>query len=154
MERYTTTFSTFANFGDSKKSNTNPPADIMLLIALLAWVKPDEVQEYMNNKDIEMMRCLDNDVEKETWKLHSLYRSKIKSDLEEMCKRMHLPIPAGYTTKNNLVKLIANKTKDSIPKTAILYSGNLACVPATTTGLGKLVSHFALSWICFFRNQR
>ena len=115
-----------------------PPEDIILLIAILAWIKPAEVKEYLEKKESDMMRCLDNDVQRDTWKSHPLYSSNTKSKLEEMCKVQHIPIPSGYSTKHNLVKLLAEKMKDPTSKTSILYSGNLAKVPSTTTGLGKL----------------
>ena len=116
----------------------NPPTDIVLLIALVAWVKPNEVSEYFSNKDTEMMSCLDNDILRETWKSHPLYCKHNKNQLVDLCRQNQIPIPYGYDLKHNLVKLIAEKSGSPTPPVAILYSGNLTNVPTTTSKIAKL----------------
>ena len=107
----------------------NPLTDIVLLIALVAWVKPNEVSEYFSNKDNEMMSCLDNDILRETWKSHPLYCKHNKNQLVDLWRQNQIPIPYGYDLKHNLVKLIAEKSGSPTPPVASLYSGSMFPLP-------------------------
>ena len=60
-----------------------PTEDVALLIALVAWVKPEDVTEYFSNKETEMNSCLENDILRETWKCHPLYRKHTKNQLAD-----------------------------------------------------------------------
>ena len=101
-------------------------------------MKPNEVSESFSNKDTEIMSCLDNDILHETWKSHPLYCKHNKNQSVDLCSQNQIPILYGYDLKHNLVKLIAEKSGVPTPPVAILYSGSLTNVLATTSKLAKL----------------
>ena len=114
----------------------SPPDDIVLLIALLVWIPPSEVIAYLKMKKDEMIATIDGDQERERWKNHLLYTDNSKNDLQQMCRKQHIPVPCGYT-KHNLVKLISEKNGEDQPPPIILYAGNLQKVPQTIQALSR-----------------
>ena len=68
---------------------------------------------------------LDNDEQSETWKEHTLYKLNNKANVEDMCRKNHIPIPSGKIPKHRLVKHIVENHGEETPSTTILYAGNL-----------------------------
>ena len=64
-----------------------------------------------------------------------------KANLEDMCRKNHIPIPSGKIPKHNLVKLIVQNCGEEIPPTAILYAGDIEHIPKTTTTNHKFIIH-------------
>ena len=81
----------------------NPPADIVYLVAILAWVLPDKVKEYYKKVEKQMEETIENDRNREQWKEHSLYKQHTK---ESICRKSRITVTSSLA-KHTLVKLIS-----------------------------------------------
>ncbi len=60
----------------------DPPNDVLKLIALLAWVTEADARTYYQNLHTDMTETLNNDMARERWKQHALYKNS-KQQLEQ-----------------------------------------------------------------------
>ncbi len=114
-----------------------PPDDVVDLIGLVAWVPPKEVREYYNKSSEEQNRVIGNDIKREQWKNHKLYKEKSKHELEVLCKEMRIPVNAGLN-KHELVQLISDSKGEDPPAEIQLYSGDVHSIPSSTVAISKL----------------
>ena len=67
-----------------------PPPDIarlIALLALLAWVTPDEAKEYYSKSHGKVNSMLETDLQREKWKEHPLYMNNTKEQLVSSSKQ-------------------------------------------------------------------
>ena len=116
-----------------------PPPDIARLVALLAWITPDEAKEYYSKLHTQVNNTLETDQQRGKWKNHPLYVSNNKEELEKLCRSLKIPVTPA-TTKHQLVILISKKRgeRESNDTTESPYSGGLANVPKTVTAINHL----------------
>ena len=113
-----------------------PSPQISKLIALLAWVKLDEVSEYFTKLRDQLKNTMDCDEERERWKAHPLYSKNTKEQLEKLCHSLKIPVTPALT-KHQLATLIMKKRGDPEPK-AVSQTLSLSEFPDTVTGINHL----------------
>ena len=106
MEWYTRTVSTIQFTAMPK-----PPPDIARLIALLAWIPPNEFKEYYSKIQERVNDILDTDQQWEKWKKQPLYMNKTKDELKKTCRKLKIPVTPS-TNKHQLVLLISRNRGD------------------------------------------
>ena len=98
-------------------------------IALLAWITPSKVKAH-HKKLLHQYESQENaEKERERWKVHPLYQSKKKPQLEAMCRQFKIPVTHSLP-KFQLVKLIVEKKKEP-PPNILKYNGNLSSLPTS-----------------------
>lgn len=114
----------------------SPSSDIMESIAFLAWVSTKEAKEYFTNAQRKLDDQKDEDLPRESWKRHSLYKES-KGNLISKCFQA-----GSFGNKHDLVCRIVENTHTGVSPTSLtennLYDGNLSSVPSSTAGLIKL----------------
>ena len=85
-----------------------PSRDLAQLIALLAWLTPNEVREYYNKLEKQASGMLEADRQREKWKQQTLYSGTTKEELEKLCRSMKIPVSFSVA-KHQLVSLITKK---------------------------------------------
>ena len=114
--------------------------DVLLQqVTLLAWITPAEVKAHYQ-KLIDQYESQENaERERERWKIHPLYQSNKKSQLEVICRQLKIPVIQSLP-KYQLVKLIVAKKKEQPPPEPKLvkYNGNLASIPTSMAALNHL----------------
>lgn len=105
-------------------------------IAFLAWVSTKEAKEYFTNAERKLDDQKDEDLQRESWKRHSLYKES-KGNLISKCFQA-----GSFGNKHDLVRRIVENTDMGVSPTSLtendLYDGNLSSVPSSTAGLIKL----------------
>ncbi len=115
-----------------------PPPDIARLIALLAWIKPDEAKEYYSKLHAQVTNTLEADQQRERWKEHPLYKNNTKEELEKLCRTLRIPVTSS-TTKHQLANLISKNRGEPEPKNwQTPYSGRLNHIPKVVSAINSL----------------
>ena len=114
-----------------------PSQAILKLIALLAWVTEDEVLQYYFTYKKILEETLRSDKVKEQWKNHHLYTGHTRSQLEQQCHTLKIPVNSSLF-KHDLVQLKAEKTNEKTPPFPLLYSGDISTIPQNTSSISKL----------------
>ena len=83
----------------------NPSTENIKSVALLPWVSKEQAEEYFTNARQQLIELKDEDVKRETWKRHPLYKDD-KVKLRNMCIDAGLPATGK---KYELVQGIAEK---------------------------------------------
>ena len=112
------------------------------LLALLSWVTPREVKEYISKQENQFDSQVKSEIQRRRWKVHPLYKNNNRDKLEAMCKSMRIPVTSSLA-KHNLAELICKRKGEQCPPqyTQPLYHGNLSAVPCTTSAINKLTVH-------------
>ena len=118
-----------------------PTKDMMMSIALLAWVTPEEASTYYSSVHKTLKDQKEEDIKRETWKQHALYQES-KETLVKMCSGSGL-LTSGK--KHELVERVAGNTPGKSEPVAYLtetdlYDGKIASIPNSTTGLMRFSS--------------
>ena len=120
------------------RTNPVPSPEILKAVAFLAWVSVEEAAEYFENARKQLREQKVNDLKRETWKLHPLYKES-KATLGSKCTEANL-ISTG--NKYDLVQRIAEKQGEANGRKLLtdndLYDGNMSTIPNSTAGLMKL----------------
>lgn len=116
-----------------------PSQEEMSSIAFLAWVSPEEVATYYSMMVKKLEEQKDEDIKREAWKKHSLYRES-KETLGTMCRDAGLFV---YGKKHELVQRIVKHKSNKDDEVASLqetdlYDGNIESIPNSSAGLIKL----------------
>ena len=116
-----------------------PTKDMMMSIALLAWVTPEEASTYYSSVHKKLKDQKEEDIKRETWKQHALYQES-KETLVKMCSGSGL-LTSGK--KHELVECVAGNTPGKSELVAYLnetdlYDGKIGSIPNSTTGLMRL----------------
>ena len=116
-----------------------PTKDMMMSIALLAWVTPEEASTYYSSVHKKLKDQKEEDIKRETWKQHALYQES-KETLVKMCSGSGL-LTSGK--KHELVECVAGNTPGKSEPVAYLnetdlYDGKIGSIPNSTTGLMRL----------------
>ena len=90
------------------------PPNVLTAIAMLAWIPLLEVKEYYSRAKRRLEETAKNDEERERWKSHTLYCTKTKSQLEELCKKKNIPVTQALN-KHHLVRLISENMGEHHP---------------------------------------
>ena len=109
--------------------------DILEQIAILSWLPVESVQEYFATRRRKFDKSFLENMEKETWRKHHLYKLSV-GELQLKCKALNVPLKGP---KCVLVKTIAKAEGQAQPKDfKVNYSGNLSTLPKTVAELKKL----------------
>ena len=113
-----------------------PSKDMMMSIAFLAWVTPEEASTYYSSVHKKLKDQKDEDIKRETWKQHALYQES-KETLIKMCSGSGL-LASGK--KHELVERVAENTQSKSERVAYLneadlYDGKIGSIPNSTAGL-------------------
>ena len=119
------------------KAIPSPSANVMESIAFLAWVSTKEATEYFMNARQKLRDQKEEDIRRESWKRHPLYKEN-KDKLANMCIKASLN---SLGNKHDLVRRIVEnndaKTTHKMLTETDLYDGNLSSVANSTGGLMK-----------------
>ena len=69
-------------------------------------------------------------------RISHLYLSNTKAHIEKLCKDHGISVKSQ--SKHELVKLLAEKKKETMPDVPILYTGDIASIPETLPAINKL----------------
>ena len=115
-----------------------PSQEDMKSVAFLAWVSLDEASTYFSTMHKKLQDQREEDLQRESWKLHPLYQESRES-LLKICSESGL-LTTGK--KHELVRRIAgNETreKDLVKlDEAELYDGDIESIPSSSAGLMRL----------------
>lgn len=115
-----------------------PSQAVMTSVAFLAWVSLDEASSYFSTMHKKLQDQKEEDLQRETWKLHPLYQES-RETLVKMCSESGL-LTTGK--KHELVQRIAkNEThkKDLVKlDKSELYDGDMESIPSSSPGLMRL----------------
>jgi hypothetical protein len=108
-------------------------------VSLLAWITPAEVKAHHQKLIHQYENQEAAEQERERWKMHPLYRSNKKPQLEVICRQLKIPVTQSLP-KFQLVKLIVAKKKEQPPPEPklIKYSGNLSTIPTSMAAINHL----------------
>ena len=113
----------------------NPTSDMISAVSFLAWVSEKDFERSYSEKHQSLLKTKIDDIEKEKWSKHSLYKFT-KAELILKCVQKKFE-PTG--NKVDLVKRLSKiypfEELESNPK---LYNGDLKSVPGTISGLNQL----------------
>ena len=117
----------------------SPSKDMMMAIAFLAWVSPEEASTYYSSVHKKLKDQKDQDIKRETWKQHALYQER-KETLVKICSESGL-LASG--NKHELVERVAENTQSKSEPVAYLdeddlYDGKIGSIPNSTAGLMRL----------------
>ena len=117
----------------------NPDDALVHQIALLSWIMPKEVRNYLAKVEDQLESQMKAELERRRWKSHPLYKTNTKDQLEAMCRILRIPVTPSLA-KHNLATLICEKNGKSLPPqfSQPLYHGLLSAVPSTTSVISKL----------------
>ena len=73
-----------------------PTPDVLKLISILAWVPPNEVEEYFSNKVSQNLSTIQMDEDKAKWEDHPLYHNT-KEELIHECRLHNIPVKQSLT---------------------------------------------------------
>ena len=112
---------------------------MILQIALLSWVTPREVKDYISKQENQFENQVKSEMQRRKWKVHLLYKNNNREKLAGMCKSMHIPVTSALA-KHDLAALIYEKKGEPCPPeyTQPLYHGKLSAAPCTTSAINKL----------------
>ena len=115
-----------------------PTPDVLKLISILAWVPPNEVEEYFSNKVSQNLSTIQMDEDKAKWEDHPLYHNT-KEELIHECRLHNIPVKQSLN-KVQLIKLIAAKKGETEPagRKEEGFAGNISAIPTTITSISKL----------------
>ena len=124
------------------RANPVPSPEILKAVAFLAWVSGEEAAEYFENARKQLREQKVDDLKRETWKLHPLYKES-RATLASKCTEANL-ISSGK--KYDLVQRLAEKQGETDGRKLLtdndLYDGKMSSIPSSTAGLMKLsVAH-------------
>lgn len=124
------------------RANPVPSPENLKAIAFIAWVSVEETAQYFDNARKQLMEQKVDDLKRETWKLHPLYKES-RAALLNKCTEANL---TSSGKKYDLVqRTVENQGKADERKLlteADLYDGKLSTIPNSTAGLLKLsVAH-------------
>ena len=91
-----------------------PDPNITRLIAILAWIKPNEATKYYEKLQAQVRATLEADQKREMWKVSPLYRTKTREELEKICRNLKIPVTTALE-KHDVVELISRKRGDRDP---------------------------------------
>ena len=116
---------------------SDPTSQQLQALAVLAWLPVSSTSEYMRKAKQRMEESFQDDIERDTWSQHPLYR-KSKTELEAECKKAGMQV--DRLTKHKLVKQLANHEDTGVEDVEPLpeYKGDLSAVPSTMSALSKL----------------
>ena len=83
----------------------DPPDSVIPLLALLAWLTPDQLTQEIQRQKTKMEKSLKDDQNRDKWKNHELYKMTI-AQLIKLCGEENIPI-WDQATKLELVEAIA-----------------------------------------------
>ena len=102
--------------------NNAPPEDIIVDIAILAWIPVEDVKKYFQIKCEKMEKEYQSDLERETWRSHNLYKKSVV-ELQQECKNFkqsttgqkhelvkRLALASGETERETLPTIVQRKT--------------------------------------------
>lgn len=118
----------------------DPKPEMIHLLALLSWTKEGEVNEYFSRLQTQVTTTLRNDQQRETLKLHPLFKNNRKEHLTKMCHSLKIPVQPT-TTKPQLVNLILEKRGESETISGISppkYNGKISAIPRSVSGISQL----------------
>ena len=123
---------------------SNPPSNILKLIALLSWLPLEEVFE---KKRAQSQATIDQDIEKVKWKQHSENKDK----LVQLARDIKIPVVPSMS-KTDLIKVIAKALKEEAPQCSSeqRFTGKLKNLPKTITGLARLTAAKLRSILHFY----
>ena len=118
-----------------------PPADTFMLIALLAWVTPDEAREYYSKLKQQQNATLDNDRKNADWNNLPLFKNNTKEQLLKLCRELKIPVKPT-ALKVELVILISEKRGEPTPITVPQkrYTGRQLSIPTSVLAINRLPS--------------
>ena len=122
--------------------NPIPSAESLKGIAFLAWVSVEETAEYFENARKQIWEQKQEDLKRETWKLHPLYKES-RATLLNKCNEASL-ISSGKN-RDLVQRIVENQGKAdewNLLTEADLYDGKASSIPNSMAGLMKLsVAH-------------
>lgn len=115
-----------------------PSRAVVTSVAFLAWVSLDEASSYFSTMHKKLQDQKEEDLQRETWKLHPLYQES-RETLVKMCSESGL-LTTGK--KHELVRRIAEnepREKDLVKlDEGELYDGDMESIPSSSAGLMRL----------------
>jgi hypothetical protein len=119
------------------KINPSPPDDVFSEIALLVWIRTDEVKRYFKEANEQDTDSFEKDKLRDKWKTTDLYKTNSCGELREKCKKAGLS-PVGV--KHQLVQRLYENTTEDVPPDDFKsnYNGNVENLPASLKGLRNL----------------
>ena len=120
------------------RANPVPSPENLKATAFIGWVSLEETTKYFDNARKQLTEQRVDDLRRETWKLHPLYKES-RATLLNKCTEANL-ISSGK--KYDLVqRIVENQGKAGARKLlteADLYDGKISSIPNSTAGLMKL----------------
>ena len=115
-----------------------PTETLVKQFSLISWTTPSDVRQYIKKVQDKIEAQFQSERERERWKSNTLYKTKTKPQLEQMCRQLKIPVTPALA-KHQLTSLILEKQGKSLPLVnTTSYSGNLTAVPTTTAAINRL----------------
>ncbi len=106
--------------------NNTPPDDMLPGIALLSWLPVDDVVTFFKNKDAKEEREYQQDISRESWRNHKLYKRKLP-ELQQICRKSGL---SSKGNKHDLVRSIAlHNGEEDQSRFQSHYNGEIKSLP-------------------------
>ena len=124
------------------RANPVPSSENLKAIAFIAWVSVEETAQYFENARKQLTEQRVDDLKRETWKLHPLYKES-RAALLNKCTEANL-ISSGkkYDLVQRIVENQGKADERKLLTEADLYDGKISTIPNSTAGLLKLsVAH-------------
>ena len=124
------------------RANPVPAPENLKAIAFIAWVSVEETAQYFENARKQLTEQRVDDLKRETWKLHPLYKES-RAALLNKCTEANL-ISSGkkYDLVQRIVENQGKADERKLLTEADLYDGKISTIPNSTAGLLKLsVAH-------------
>ena len=114
--------------------NPYPLDDMYKHFAIITWLPSTTTKEFFSEKQENMREELQEDVLREKWRRHHLYKKKVE-ELRLLCKKEGL---SQKGQKHNLVELLAQHRNETIPEDYVIdYDGDLNSIAKTISELRK-----------------
>ena len=115
--------------------DSDPPDDILHALALLTWITVDDVIKYFKNKRERMESDYQQNIERENWRNHKLYKKSL-AELHQICKKNDLPLKGN---KHEIVRRIAEKNGETDENSFYPdYNGQPSSLPNTIANIRRL----------------
>ena len=117
-----------------------PSDEVISQISLLSWTKPQDVRTYYKNIAAQVEKQIGNEIEREKWKDHALYKNNTRHQREDMCRKLKIAV-TPVLNKHEIASLICQRQEGMVPPSQPVqsfYSGRLSSVPPTTAGVQRL----------------
>lgn len=115
--------------------NNAPPEDVIVDTAILAWIPVEDVKKYFQLKCEKIEKEYHNDLERETWRSHNLYKKSV-AELQQECKNFK---QSTSGQKHELVKKLALASGETERETfQPSYNGKLSSLPKSLSEIKKM----------------